>query len=168
MFSLNKENLYSADFLLATLTPNSSETTSSNSLPSKTFSQANTSSTRQPSPIPTLRNNTRNLNVILPNYKWFTSTSLSFSTGARSVSRANFHDSLLPTSETPDHHSRLNSLSLIEPVAFPPMEVDIEPEILPPPAKKARARHIFQRCLKLPTEGEVHPEVFAPASDSDD
>lgn len=46
----------------------------------------------------------------------------------------------------------------------------MEAEVQPPPAKKARARYIFQRCLKpsqdiLPRRSD---EVFAPPSDSEE
>ena len=92
--------------------------------------------------------------------------------GSRNGSRVN-----LPTptvrqtsvNDTPENTSRLNSLSLIEPHPFPDMEVDLEPEIQPPPAKRARARYIFQNCLKSTQEfRERQTEVFAPDSEEDE
>lgn len=79
----------------------------------------------------------------------------------------------MPVADTPDPSARLNSLSLIEPHPFPRMEVELEPEFdsefQPPPCKKARARFIFQRCLKDSQDGaEKLTEVYAPPSDSEE
>ena len=88
------------------------------------------------------------------------------------VSLVNLQNTSLPTADqtdTPDH-SRLNSLSLLEPHMFPDMDVDTEMEIQPPPKKKARARYIFKRCL-MPSQDLVAPrssEVYAPPSDSEE
>lgn len=69
--------------------------------------------------------------------------------------------------------SRLNSLSLLEPYPIAmPMGTDLETEELvqPPPAKRARARYIFQRCLKSTQDqtdlGDCRlGELFAADSD---
>lgn len=70
---------------------------------------------------------------------------------------------------TPDQTCRLNSLSLLEPQIYPQMEIDYEAELNPPPTKRARARYIFQRCLK-PSQDDVQrtTEVYAPPSDSEE
>lgn len=71
--------------------------------------------------------------------------------------------------ESPYFTSRLNSLSLIEPQPFPAMEEDLDLDIQPPPSKKARARYIFQNCLKATQEVREKPcEVFAPDSEEDE
>lgn len=73
----------------------------------------------------------------------------------------------MPTSDTPDPSTRLNSLSLIDPHLFAAMDVDFECN--PPPPKRARARYIFQRCLKASQDGTTAPlEVYAPPSDSEE
>ena len=67
----------------------------------------------------------------------------------------------------PDLHSlnpfqRLDSLPLPE---LNPFSMDVDP----PPAKRARARYIFQRCL-LPSQDSTDRmgEVLAPDSDTED
>nr|SVE73091.1 EOG090X0A9P [Ceriodaphnia reticulata] len=180
LFSLHKENLYSADFLLATLTP-AIESTQSSSRPSVGTSQrANASN--HPSPVPNLRNKTDSASVSRANFKDYSGVSHDNVKGSRNVSRAkdfsnvsraNLQNTSIPTTyqtDTPDHN-RLNSLSLIEPHPFPDMDVDtdVETEIQPPPTKRARARYIFQRCLK-PSQDTAprKSEVYAPPSDSEE
>ena len=67
LFSLHKDDLYSADFLLATLTP-AVEPSQSTSRTNGTSQRANTSN--HPSPVPTLRNKT--------SMKFYTSYSVIF------------------------------------------------------------------------------------------
>ena len=56
LFSLQKEDLYSADFLLATLSPALDSTVSVSSRTAK----HEVSTSNHPSPVPTLRNKTGN------------------------------------------------------------------------------------------------------------
>nr|SVE94392.1 EOG090X0A9P [Simocephalus serrulatus] len=145
LFSLNKENLYSADFLLATLTP-AIEPTPSSSITKNDISQRGNTSTNRSS-VSVLRKE------------------------SRSISRSNMQTSFMPTSDTPEPTARLNSLSLIEPHPLPAMEAELEVEFNPPPSKRARARarYIFQRCLKASQDGTTGPtEVYAPPSDSEE
>ena len=78
-----------------------------------------------------------------------------------------------------EHHSQLNSLSLLEPRLAPfGTDLDSEEEAnelqdLAPPAKRARARYIFQRCLKSTQEivGNLSMrslQVLAPPSDGEE
>lgn len=97
---------------------------------------------------------------------------------------------LLVACDSPDHFSRLNSLSLLDPNPIPmdvevpldvpvnvpvdvpigvPMDVSVDMEVPPPPAKRARARYIFQRCL-IPTQdgSDRLGELLAPDSDAEE
>ncbi|XP_046638173.1 cell cycle checkpoint control protein RAD9A-like isoform X2 [Daphnia pulicaria] len=166
LFSLQKDDLYSADFLLATLTPalDTSASISSRTAKHEMSVQGNTSN--HPSPVPTLRNKTDSRTISRANL-------VDSRNGSRaSTTHTRLHTPLIrqmPVNDTPDHTPRLNSLSLIEPHPFPDMEVDLEPEIQPPPNKRARARYIFQNCLKLTQEYRERPtEVFAPDSEEDE
>ena len=109
LFSLEKEHSYSADFLLATLTPSVDATPSS----AATISHRDTAVQRR-------------------------------------------------------HYPRLNSLSILD-VNPPAAEREAEPETpQQPPAKRARARHIFQRCLQPSQDvARILGEVLAPDSDSE-
>jgi hypothetical protein len=142
LFSLEKEHSYSADFLLATLTPSVDATPSS----AATISHRDTAVQRRDSPVSILRNQT----------------------SSKSLSRALNSPSLPPNS--PEQYPRLNSLSILD-VNPPAVEREAEPEpetSLQPPAKRARARHIFQRCLQ-PSQDVARNlgEVLAPDSDSE-
>ncbi|KAK4010634.1 cell cycle checkpoint control protein RAD9A isoform X2 [Daphnia magna] len=151
LFSLEKANLYSADFLLATLTPvldstaTSSRTTNNQR---KNYVSTQSDVSKHSSPVPVLRDKA----------------------DSRTVSCVNLQTTLVPiVSESPCHTSRLDSLSLIEPQPFPAMEDDLDLEIQPPPPKRARARYIFQNCLKATQELRERPcEVFAPDSEGDE
>ena len=140
LFSLEKEHSYSADFLLATLTPSVDATPSS----AATISHRDTAVQRRDSPVSILRNQT----------------------SSKSLSRALNSPSLPPNS--PDHYPRLNSLSILD-VNPPAAEREAEPETpQQPPAKRARARHIFQRCLQPSQDvARILGEVLAPDSDSE-
>jgi len=135
LFSLNKDTLYSADFLLATLSPSLDSTPSS----AVTLSQRGSV---QNSPLPVMRD----------------------ASGSHSSSLRATSTNLLAVSDVPEHFSRLNSLSLLDPN---PITMDVE--VLPPPAKRARARHIFQRCL-IPSQdpNDRLGELLAPDSDGDE
>ncbi|XP_057369553.1 cell cycle checkpoint control protein RAD9A-like isoform X2 [Daphnia carinata] len=151
LFSLEKADLYSADFLLATLTPVLDSTaTSSRTTNNQRKNDASTQSnlSKHSSPVPILRDKA----------------------DSRTVSCANLQTTLmLNVPESPCHTSRLNSLSLIEPQLFPAMDDNLDLEIQPPPPKRARARYIFQNCLKATQEAREGPcEVFAPDSEGDD
>lgn len=100
---------------------------------------------------------------------------------------------LLVACDSPDHFSRLNSLSLLEPNPIPmdveapvdvpanlpeevtevpedlPIDIPLDMEVPPPPAKRARARYIFQRCL-IPTQDSSNRlgELLAPDSDAEE
>nr|SVE75279.1 EOG090X0A9P [Daphnia dolichocephala] len=150
LFSLGKENLYSADFLLATLTPILDSTANSsraghNERKNKSSTQSNLP--KCSSSLPLLRDKT----------------------DAGSLSYAPLQTTEMPmATDSPHHTSRLNSLSLIEPNLFVAME-DVDLEVQPPPPKRARARHIFQNCLKATQESGERPcEVFAPDSENDE
>ena len=145
-----KDDLYSADFLLATLTPATSTETSSSS-----------GGTQPSASLATP--------VLLRHQK---------SRGDRSsLASANSSMAVRPTppatttTTTTSSVNRFNSLSLIEPQLPIPEE---EEPIHPPPTKRARARYIFQRCLKSSQNitGGIHPpmdchQVYAPPSDSE-
>nr|SVE74334.1 EOG090X0A9P [Daphnia barbata] len=140
LFSLGKEDLYSADFLLATLTPVLDSTARSSRA---SQNQRKNSSTTQSN---------------LPK-------------DAGSLSYAPLQTTEMPmVTDSPHRTSRLNSLSLIEPNLLVAMEEDVDLEIQPPPPKRARARHIFQNCLKATQESRERPscEVFAPDSEEDE
>lgn len=142
LFSLDKEHSYSADFLLATLSASADATPSS----AATLSHRDAAPLDGQSPLPMLRNQ---------------STS-------KSLSRAFKSPSLAPN--TPDHFARVNSLSLLD--VNPPGPGSTATELnmsLEPPAKRARARHIFQRCLLPSQDISMHlGEVLAPDSDNED
>ena len=104
---------------------------------------------------------------------------------------------LLAACDSPDHFSRLNSLSLLDPNPIPmnmevaadvpivlddvpldnptdlpmdiPLDLPSDVEVPPPPAKRARARYIFQRCL-IPTQDgrDRLGELLAPDSDTEE
>ena len=136
LFSLEKDDNYSADFLLATLTTPSSQET-----PSSAASVSHRESGQRNSPISVVRNQT---------------------TMSKSISRTLNSPSI--SSRTPEHPSRLNSLSLLD--VNPPGP--LSSETVPPPAKRVRARYIFQRCLQ--SSQDVHTnlgQVLAPDSDSE-
>lgn len=83
-------------------------------------------------------------------------------------------------SNASEHCSRLNSLSLLDPHPVPlgtdlgldsEEEAELDDFAPMPPAKRARARYIFQRCLKSTQETNLSVrsmEVFVPPSDSED
>nr|SVE73710.1 EOG090X0A9P [Daphnia atkinsoni] len=148
LFSLEKANLYSADFLLATLTPvldSTAHSSRSTNDQRKNKSSRESNLSKTSSPVPTLRDK-----------------------DSRVASSANLHTTIMPiVPESPYFTSRLNSLSLIEPQPFPAIEEDLD--IQPPPSKRARARYIFQNCLKATQEVRERPyEVFAPDSEGDE
>nr|SVE88792.1 EOG090X0A9P [Daphnia sinensis]SVE89416.1 EOG090X0A9P [Daphnia sinensis]SVE90665.1 EOG090X0A9P [Daphnia sinensis]SVE91291.1 EOG090X0A9P [Daphnia sinensis] len=172
LFSLEKTDLYSADFLLATLTPNLDSTgTSSRTINNQKKNDVPPQSdvSKHSSPVPILRNKAGTKITTDTIFGMFFITD-SILLDSRTVSCANLQTTLMPNvPESPCHTSRLNSLSLIEPQLFPAMEDNFDFEMQPPPPKRARARYIFQNCLKATQEvREVSCEVFAPDSEGDE
>jgi len=101
------------------------------------------------------------------------------STPAPQQSTLMMHTANLSHRSVSEHHSQLNSLSLLEPRLAPfGTDLDSEEEAnemhdLAPPAKRARARYIFQRCLKSTQEivGNLSMrslQVLAPPSDGEE
>jgi len=169
LFSLNKDGLYSADFLLSTLSPSIDSTPSSGATLTPRASVA-----RNPS-----------------------SSVMRNASGSRLNSSRVATTPLLAACDSPDHFSRLNSLSLLDPNPIPmnmevaadvpivlddvpldnptdlpmdiPLDLPSDVEVPPPPAKRARARYIFQRCL-IPTQDgrDRLGELLAPDSDTEE
>ena len=167
LFSIEKDNLFSADFLLATLS-------------------ASDSSSQCPTPASTTTATTRTSQSITANRQSTASVLRNQSQSRQSLSRAGLHVNTVDTSQAAATTSttdaaaesivenqgcRLDSLSLLEPHPISvPMGTDLECDEVacPPPTKRARARFIFQRCFKSSSSSQsslLLGEIYAADSD---